>query len=54
MKEILKRRSDLIATLVFVLAIVAMVFLLRKETAQPVVEVTGDGLYNPGTYSSED
>ena len=53
MKEILKRRTDLIVTLVFVLAIVAMVFLLRKETAQPVVEVTGDGLYNPGTYTSE-
>lgn len=49
MKETLKRRTDLIVTLVFVLAIVAMVFLLRKETAQPVA---GDGLYNPGTYSS--
>ena len=51
MKEILKNRTDLIGTLVFVLAIVAMVFALRGETAQPTV--AGDGLYNPGTYTSQ-
>lgn len=49
--KILKRRKDLIAAVVFVIAIAAMAILLQKETAPPTV--TGGGSYNPGTYTAE-
>lgn len=56
MKDLLKRRMDLVITVVFCAAILAMTFILEgaKAPAAPAAPavVSGDALYAPGTYSS--